>query len=115
MYGRHHRWQAGPLDELATLQSHAEVAAEQRLGGGGAQEHEEVGLHHPDLGIQPGATGVDLGGVGLLMQATLPLRLPFEVLDGVRDIDAAAIDPRLPERPAAPTHSRSPAALSLLV
>jgi len=25
------RWQAGPLDELATLQSHAEVAAEQRL------------------------------------------------------------------------------------
>src|ERR1700704_1939214 len=98
MYGRHHRWQTGPLDELATLQSHTEVAAEQRLRGGGAQEHEEVGLHHRDLGIEPGATGVDLGGIGLLVQATLALWLPFEVLDGVGDIDAAAIDPRLLER-----------------
>src|SRR2546425_3562646 len=98
MHRRRHWWQTGPLDELAALHADAEVAAEQHLGRGRAQQHQQVRLHHGDLGIQPGTTGVDLSGVRLLVQAPLALRLPFEVLHGVRDIDMPAVDARLLER-----------------
>src|SRR2546422_11124064 len=98
MHRRRHWWQTGPLDELAALHADAEVAAEQHLGRGRAQQYQQVRLHHGDLGIQPGPAGVDLSGVRLLVQAPLALRLPFEVLDRVRDIDMPAVDARLLER-----------------
>src|SRR5256885_1382177 len=98
MHRRHHRWKAGPLHELAALHAHAEVAAEQRLGRGRTQQDQEVRLHHCDFAIQPETTGIDLSGIRLLVQATLALGLPFEVLDGVRDIDTPALDARLLER-----------------
>src|SRR2546427_3768713 len=98
MHRRRHWWQTGPLDELAALQAHPEVAAQQGLRGGRPQQHQQLRLHRRDLGIQPGPAGVDLSGVRLLVQATLALRLPFEVLDGVRDVGAAAVDTCLLER-----------------
>src|SRR5256886_2783758 len=98
MHRRHHRWQTGPLNELAALHAHAEVTAKQRLGRGRPQQDQQVRLDHRDFGIQPGTTGVDLSGIRLLVQATLALGLPFEVLDGVRDIDMRAVDARLLER-----------------
>ena len=98
MHRRHHRWKAGPLHELGALHAHAEVAAEQRLGRGRTQQDQQVRLHHCDFAIQPGTTGIDLRGIRLLVQAPLALGLPFEVLDGVRDIDTLAVDARLLER-----------------
>src|SRR5438132_1267168 len=73
-------------------------AAARRLGGGRPQEHQQLWLDQRDFGVQPGAAGVDLSGIRLLVQAALTLRLPFEVLDGVRDIDMPAVDARLLER-----------------
>src|SRR6266853_1310449 len=98
MYRRHHRWLAGPLDELAALHADAKVAAEQGLGRGRTQRDQQVRLHNRDFGIQPGTAGGDLSGVRSLVQATLALLLPFEVFDGVRDIDMPAVDARLFER-----------------
>src|SRR5438876_77665 len=91
---RQHQRQAGPLDELPTLQGDPKVAAEQRLGRGSSQQNEVLWLDRGDLGIERWPAGIDLGGVGLLMQPALALRLPLEVLDGVRDIHLAPVDSR---------------------
>ena len=59
--------EARPLDELATLEAHPEVASEQRLRRRGAEQHQDPRLDKGDLGIEPGPAGADLSSVGLLV------------------------------------------------
>jgi hypothetical protein len=51
-----------------------------------------------ELGLEPRAARGDLGGVGLLVDPTLALPCPFEVLDDVREVGVSALDLRLLER-----------------
>ena len=59
------------LQELAALAADPERAAQQGLGGGRVQQDQHPGLDHPELGLEPGEAGVDLLGVGLLVDAEL--------------------------------------------
>src|SRR6267143_2738152 len=89
---RHHQRQPGSFDELPALQGNPKVAAELLLRRGGPQQYKEFRLNHGDLGVEPGPAGIDFGGVGLLMQPSLALGLPLEVLDGVGHVHLGAID-----------------------
>src|SRR5262245_36025246 len=61
--------------------------AEDGLGCGDAQTNDYPWLHHLDFRFQPRPAGGDLRRCGFLVLAALTLRLPLEVLDGVRDVD----------------------------
>src|SRR5919204_451574 len=58
---------------------------------------EDLRLHDRKLGFEPGPAGRHLCPVRLLVDSALPARLPFEVLDGVRDVRGRAVDPGLHE------------------
>ena len=107
------------LDELAAVLGHAELtrrAATARRWRRGRTSTSR--LHHGQLGLEPRAAGRDLRPVRLLVDAALAARLPLEVLDGVRDVDVDAVDPRrlerLVEQPARRADERLPG-LVLLV
>lgn len=82
------------LDRHPALLHHAEVAAEQCLGGRRAQANDDARTNQRDLLLEPRTTRANLARTGCLVDA--PLRLgvarPFEMLDRVRDIDLVAID-----------------------
>jgi hypothetical protein len=50
------------------------------------------------LGFDPGGTCLDLLGLGRLVDPPLPARHPLEVLDHVRDVGVAPLDPGLVQR-----------------
>ena len=68
------------LDEFASLPRDAEVAAEECLRRRGPQADEHARLQNGDLGVKPWAAGADLLPVRLLVDASLALGLPLEVL-----------------------------------
>src|SRR6185295_6277915 len=74
------------------------VAAGQRPRRGRAERHRDLRLEKTQLVLQPPVTGFDLVGVRLLVNAPLAARLEFEVLHGIRDVDAGAVDAGLGER-----------------
>ena len=82
----------GALHDLASLPGDAEIAAEQSLGGGGAQAHDQLGLDALDLRFQPGEASGDLARTGLGMQPPFAARCPFEMLDDIGDIGCFSID-----------------------
>ena len=90
----------------------AEVTAEQALGGGGAQAHDQLGTDARHLRREPGLAGLDLCAVGALVESPLAARrsAPLEVLDDVRDVDLVANDAgrlkRLVEDPSGGTYER---------
>src|SRR5206468_11783426 len=61
---------------------------------GGAEADEQLGFHHGQLRLEPGAAGGDLARVRLLVQPALPSRGPFEVLHDIGDVDELAVDAR---------------------
>jgi hypothetical protein len=77
---------------LAAGIGEAEGFAEDGLGGGDAEADDEVGLDGAEFGFEPGATGGDFAGVGFLMETAFAARLPFEVFDGVGDVERFAVD-----------------------
>ena len=85
------------LEEPAALRGHPERRTEHRLGRHSAKEHKHVRLYHRQLRLEPRRASVDLLPVRLLVDATLPFGRPLEVLDGVGDIHALAVDARLVE------------------
>ena len=95
---RGHRRGEVRLDQRAAAPSDAKRSAEERLGGGRAEQHEHPGLDHGDLCLEPRAAGGDLARARLLMNAPLPARLPLEVLHGIRHVRSGAVDPGLGER-----------------
>jgi diguanylate cyclase (GGDEF)-like protein len=106
------------LDEPAPELSHPELAPEQRLRGGRAEQHQHSRLDDGELGLEPGTAGSHLRPVRLLVNPPLSARLPLEVLDRVRDIRVRAVDlgfgERLVEQPAGGADER-PAGTILLV
>src|ERR671923_2419913 len=96
MNGDRGRGGEGRLAKAAAVARHANVAAEQRLGRGGTEADHDVRANNIQLRIEPRTAGLDLLGIGTLVQATLAAPLPpLEVLDDVGDVDVAALDPRL--------------------
>lgn len=90
--GQDRRISLAALDPSALL-SDPERAAEQRLGRGRSETHDQLRRYGPHLGVQPGTAGRDFSSRRLLVKATLPSRLPFEVLHGICDVRIPAIDP----------------------
>lgn len=88
----------GELSTPPTLPADPEVRAHDRLGGGRAEEDDRARPDRLDLGFQPRPARAHLGGGRLLVQAPLAAADPAEVFDGVRDVDAGAVDPGLTER-----------------
>jgi hypothetical protein len=68
-------------------------------GGGGAHGDDQAGADDVQLAQQPGLAGLDLGAVGLLVDAALAGADELEVLDRVGEVDAAALDAGLGQRP----------------
>ncbi len=84
--------QAGRKEGLAAILRDAKGAAEESLGGSGAEADDHFRLDLLEFGVEPGAAGGDFAGAGLLVDAALAARLPFEMLDGIGDVDVVAID-----------------------
>jgi hypothetical protein len=103
------------FDELSALQCHSEAGTDERFGGGGAERDDDVRLHRLDLAFDPLVAGVDLALRRGLVQAALAAQLPFEMLDGIGDVEMLAVDAgsleRLIEQPSGGTDERQ----SLLV
>lgn len=72
--------------------------AEHRSGGRGAQADDDARLNHLELGLEPRAAGGNLCSRGFLMPAAFAVRLPFEMLHGVRDIDVVPRNAGFDER-----------------
>ena len=64
MHGREYRRRPFRFDRRAALLHHAERAAEQDLGGGGAEADDELRLDDVDFGLQPRAARGDLARGG---------------------------------------------------
>ena len=67
-------------------------------------------LHHRDLRFEPRPAGGDLRQFGFCVDAPLAARLPLEVLDGVRHVDASrgrCPPPRAPRRAGGPPARRT--------
>jgi len=86
------------FDELTPLFCHLERTSEQRLRGCRAQADNRTRMHDFELGIKPWTAGADFTRIGLCVNSSLSARFPFEMLDDVRDVGAAAIDAGLLER-----------------
>ena len=80
------------MQPLAAVLRKAEFVAHDALGGCGAKQDDNVRPGDADFRIQPGTAGANLDGVGLLMDAALAPRLPFEVLDDVSHVDFIAVN-----------------------
>ena len=89
---------AGRIVHDAAAAQDAELRSQERLRSDRTHQHEHVGGDDVDLGAQPGPAGDDVGSQGTLVEPALAARLPAEVLDGVGQVDAAAIDARTFER-----------------
>ena len=79
------------------IQSHA--LAEHRLRGGHPQTQHGASSQRPDFRFEPRPAGGDFRGRWFLVLASFALRLPFEVFDGVGNIDISADDAGLFQRP----------------
>ena len=80
------------LDRAPPRPGELEARAQQGLPRGRPEQHERVGLDDVELRAQPRQAGADLPARGLLVDAALAALLELEVLDGVGDVDLAAVD-----------------------
>src|SRR2546430_9633470 len=82
--------------EFPALARDAKIGAEQRLRSGRAKTHEDLRFDQLDLFVEPRQTGGDFARVGLLVDAPLSARRPFEMLDDIRDVRIGGGDSRRP-------------------
>ena len=92
MYGGHYHRREGGLHNFASMLGYAKLAAEQRLGCGRSQTHDDPGFDRRNFRIQPRPAGGDFRCVGFFVDSPLATRLPFEMLYRVGDIDCFAIN-----------------------
>jgi hypothetical protein len=69
------------------------MRAEQGLGGGRAEAHENLRRDHGELGVQPRPAGVDVDSVRALVDAPPAAKLVVEMLDHVGDEHLGTLDP----------------------
>ena len=98
-------------DGLPARLGDLDVLAGQRARRGGAERDDEPGLDQVQFEIEPPAAMFDLVAVRLLVDAALAARLEFEMLHGIGDVDALAVDAGLGTAwsniwPAGPTKGR---------
>ena len=80
------------MNHFAAPFADPKILAEQRLGCGRAETHDNLRLNDADFRIEPWSARRDLARIWLLVQAPLSGRFPFEVLDGVGDLIIVTID-----------------------
>src|SRR5438270_8271664 len=97
MHGGGDEWRQRRVDELGALDRNAALRSDHCLGRRRSEADDRARLDHADIRFEPWAAGCDLGGVRLLMDAAFAARLPFEMLDDVRNVDGLAIDARFRE------------------
>src|SRR5687767_15837601 len=95
MNGRADQRRPRRLDECSALLSHLEAAAQQGLRRGGPEAHEDAGSYQRDLRLEPWPARADLARIRFGMDAALAARLPFEVLDDIRDVHPRTADASL--------------------
>src|SRR5687767_4540474 len=106
------RWPEVRLEDIAVLTGDAKFAPEERLRRRRSQRDDQSWADPRHLRLQPGAAGLHLAAIGLLMDPSLPRwsAPPLEMLDDVRHVHLLAIDPRLDqgsvEQLACRTHER---------
>lgn len=80
------------VQQASSILSDTEGFTEQSLSGGRSEADDDIGLNLFDFCIEPGAAGGDFTCAGLLVDAALAARFPFEMLHCVGDIDFVASD-----------------------
>lgn len=87
-----------PRLERAVLPGDPELGTEHRVRGGRAEAAQDPWLDRGELRLPPRRAGLDLRGVGLLVEPDLARGSPFEVLHRIRDVHAVALDAGLDQR-----------------
>ena len=80
------------LQDLSTVAQHTDAGPDQGLCGGIAESYENARLERDKLGFQPRFACCDVARAGLLVNAAFSARLPFEMFDGVGDVQLFAVD-----------------------
>lgn len=99
MHGRNSKTSEGSLNRNPPLFRHPEFPSQQCLCRSGAEANDDPRFHRPDLGLQPWEASPNFRSIGLGMDPPLAPWFPLEVFDGVGNVNFAAIDPRLRQRP----------------
>jgi len=115
MHGGRHERSERRLHERGALRAHFELRAQDRLCRGGSEADDDTRFDEVDFRFQPGATGFDLEGIRLLVNASFSARLKLEMLDHVGHIDLRSIDSRRDERLVEKTAGRTDEWLSLQI
>src|SRR5690348_5522625 len=88
----HHKLRQRRRNQYSPLLADAEVFSEQGLSGGGSETNNHLRFDSSDFCLEPGSARCDLRRIRLLVNATFPSGLPFEVLHNICNIGLAAID-----------------------
>lgn len=78
--------------ECSTLLGQPIPRAEQRLGRGCAEAHNDLWLDECYLGFKPLTAGADLGRIRLLVYPAFASFFKLEMLDDVRDVDLVSLN-----------------------
>src|SRR6185503_13310183 len=92
MNGSHYVRRQGRFDELAPLFADFEFCAQQGLGRRRAQTNDDLWLYQFDFSFKPGTAGSNLARIWFFVDPSFTARLPFEMLDHVRDVSFRASD-----------------------
>src|SRR6476620_2818934 len=88
----------GKLERLTADLRDCNDPADQGPGSSGAERDRHRRTDQLALLLDPPAARSDLAGVGLVVDPSLPARNEFEMLNGIGDVNARAIDSSLFER-----------------
>lgn len=80
------------LLDLAVGLRDFERGTKQGLSSDRPKADDQPGMHNFQFCLKPGAASMDLLYAGLFVNAELSARLPFEMLDGIGDVNFSAID-----------------------
>jgi hypothetical protein len=75
------------FQHLPTLLGDPEGGPQKRLGGDGAQTHDECRVDEGQLGLEPWTASLDVGDLRCRMNPTLAPLGETKVLDRIRDVD----------------------------
>lgn len=81
------------VERHAAILGHSDALPEEALRCGRAHQDERAGLDERELRLEPETAGHRFRPARHVMDPPRPSGLPFEVLDRVRDVGGAAVDP----------------------
>ena len=98
MHGDERRLAVGHLDRPPALARDGDRAAQHRARRGAAHRHHQLRPQPHQFDVEPETAGLDLRGLGRLVDAPLAARLELEVLHRIGDVDGAPVDAGLLHR-----------------